>query len=593
MQNRPPRLHVWNRQFRSIETLEGRVLLAAGLAAELSGAATLSVTADVTTGEVDSSTPVFYRIDSAANDLLVAEVQAPGSVTQLSLLDDQGNLLIQSDGQAVQDASDLIEQDLSAGTYYLEIQGLDGTAAFTLTTTVTAVSTPYEPTPLDLPGPPNIPTPQASSLPSPVSNPTLPSLPVLPPLSLATTEAPSPTSPTPASSTGVGALTLPTTPSTPTSTSTGSGGVAGSSPIPPLPLPPPSTGNGATLGDAFDPNYVPPMTSGIFLSKGALDLVAADGIHPGEGDGTFGQPVSRLPISAEAADVTALVTGDFNGDGRDDLLAASFSTFGQIQVLLGNGNGTFDAEPPIDLGAFYPSYLAAGDFAGDGDLGVAIAGTDTTSGGGVVEVLQGNGTGALQAPVIMPMGAGFTPLSLVTGDFTGDGRSDIAVEETGPDVGVATTISEGSGRFQSLSATSLGAVSSFGELLSFSGHCNMVAGDFGGGHLDLAVAGGGSGDEGFVMVLPGQGNGTFGIPSSIAPARGPRWRWWPGISAETASLTWRSPRSEKRPYPTREVSWSFKAMGPWASRRPARSSRSTSGRVTWSPETSKEMDGST
>ena len=394
-------------------------------------------------------------------------------------------------GKPFRTTNDLIDQDVTSGTYYFEIQSLGGTAAFTLTTTVTANTTPYEPTPLNLPLPPAIPSLPAPAPSSPISAPTL-----------TTPQASSINSPTSTSSTAIGGPSLS---------------------LPPITLPSSATSSGTNrtiLQELFYARDVPPTTSGIFLSNGVLDLVASDGIHPGEADGTFGQPTSPLPISTKPADVTAMVTGDFNGDGRLDLVVASFSSFGQVQVLLGNGNGTFDAEPPIDLGAFYPSYLAVGDFAGDGDLGVAIAGTDTSTGGGVVEVLSGNGTGGLQAPVIMPMGAGFLPVSLVTGDFTGDGLSDIAVEETGPYVGVAMTLSEGDGTFRSLPATVLGATSAFEQVGDLSEYCDMVAGDFGGGSLDLAVAGGGSfTDDGFVTVLPGEGNGTFGMPSSISLAR--------------------------------------------------------------------------
>src|SRR2546423_2071339 len=66
----------------------------------------------------------------------------------------------------------------------------------------------------------------------------------------------------------------------------------------------------------------------------------------------------------------ALAVGDFNRDGHADLaVAKSGST--NISVLLGNGDGTFQAAVKYGPGAA-PSSLAAGDFNGDGrlDLGV-------------------------------------------------------------------------------------------------------------------------------------------------------------------------------------------------------------------------------
>ena len=67
----------------------------------------------------------------------------------------------------------------------------------------------------------------------------------------------------------------------------------------------------------------------------------------------------------------------------------------------------------------------AGDFTGDGrtDLAVANGNADTVS------VLLGNGDGTFQPQVTYAVG--IEPDAIVAGDFTGDGRTDLAVANDG------------------------------------------------------------------------------------------------------------------------------------------------------------------
>src|SRR5262249_7489314 len=129
----------------------------------------------------------------------------------------------------------------------------------------------------------------------------------------------------------------------------------------------------------------------------------------------------------------ALVVRDFNGDGRLDLAVtdAGDVVFGNgtdpggVSVLLGNGDGTF--QPATEYAAgLAPVAMVAGDFKGDGRLDLAVAnlgerfGTDV----GDVSVLLGNGDGTFQPPITT---SGVTnAATLVAGDFNGDGRLDVA-----------------------------------------------------------------------------------------------------------------------------------------------------------------------
>ena len=87
-------------------------------------------------------------------------------------------------------------------------------------------------------------------------------------------------------------------------------------------------------------------------------------IFLGNGDGTLGPPQDY----ATPQFCMGIVTGDFNGDGKDDFASASQgSPASVIRVQLGNGDGTF--APRVDYPAgLYPEGLAGIDVNGDGRL---------------------------------------------------------------------------------------------------------------------------------------------------------------------------------------------------------------------------------
>jgi len=73
--------------------------------------------------------------------------------------------------------------------------------------------------------------------------------------------------------------------------------------------------------------------------------------------------------------------GDFNGDGKLDIAAANAQS-DDVSVLLGNGDGTFQAALNFAVGSG-PGSVAVGDFNGDGKLDVAVVNHDS----GTVSVL--------------------------------------------------------------------------------------------------------------------------------------------------------------------------------------------------------------
>ncbi|MGH7227418.1 MAG: FG-GAP repeat domain-containing protein, partial [Gemmataceae bacterium] len=121
------------------------------------------------------------------------------------------------------------------------------------------------------------------------------------------------------------------------------------------------------------PNPIESLVAGSFNGDGTLEIAATISqseyisIFPSNGDGTFAAPVSVL---ADALLSRPLLAGDFNGDGNTDL---AVGTAGGIAVLLDNGNNTFQPPvlvPSLDLGNPADNLLALGDFNGDGKLDI-------------------------------------------------------------------------------------------------------------------------------------------------------------------------------------------------------------------------------
>jgi Bacterial Ig-like domain (group 3)/FG-GAP-like repeat len=175
----------------------------------------------------------------------------------------------------------------------------------------------------------------------------------------------------------------------------------------------------------FPTGNVPRAAVGVDLNgDGKPDMVVCNngdgtvGVLLGNGDGTF-QPALAYSVGSQPFDVAV---GDFNGDGKPDLAVTDSGASGtskQVSVLLGNGDGTFQAAvnyPTSDASVA----LVLGDFNLDGKLDIAV--TDFSGG---VDILLGNGDGTFQAARTTATGqyAGF----LTAADFNQDGKLDLAV----------------------------------------------------------------------------------------------------------------------------------------------------------------------
>lgn len=218
---------------------------------------------------------------------------------------------------------------------------------------------------------------------------------------------------------------------------------------------------------------------------------------------TVTSPRTTLSFSEEtvlSSSTQALAIADFNRDGRSDLAFANANP-SSIDILLGNGDGTFQSARSFSTGS-YPSYIATGDFNNDGFVDLAVVIVNSFS----VSILLGNGDGSFQSPLSVSLT--YEPTSLAVGDFNRDGNLDLAVSNYNSSQ-TPILLGKGDGTFQ----PPVNAVSVTANLI--------ITGDFNAdGKLDLATTPVGGSQ---IFVLLGNGDGTFQSPQFYST----------GISAET------------------------------------------------------------
>jgi PASTA domain/FG-GAP-like repeat len=253
-------------------------------------------------------------------------------------------------------------------------------------------------------------------------------------------------------------------------------------------------------------------------ANGGTVLTSTVTVLPGDGNGKLGTPI----VSPVTIIPTMLVTATINKDGKADMvLAGAVSGNPAVAVLLNQGNGTFAGELDYTLPSPVVS-LVTGDFNGDGitDIAVGVNPGFGNTGASGVYILLGHTNGTFAAPV--KMDASLNPTGLAAGDINGDGKTDLVVVDQGLTASTGASNQVNGAVHVYLGNANGSFTPAASPTTSATNYSVAALGDLNGdGKLDLIVAGNivgtspGTGSPN-VYTLLGNGDGTFKAPVPLA-----------------------------------------------------------------------------
>jgi hypothetical protein len=211
--------------------------------------------------------------------------------------------------------------------------------------------------------------------------------------------------------------------------------------------------NNANGGFAASPDFFANVSggpvsvgTGDFDQDGNIDIVTVNGdsntvtILFGDSTGAFN--AGRQDYAVDVAPV-AVAVNDYNNDAKPDLAVLTDTT---VYLLLSNGDQTFTPGSPASIGTRSSggTAIVSGQLNGDNFPDLAISNIDSDN----VSVFFGNGNGTFKAAQLLNVGSG--PDGIVTGDWDGDAKQDIAVVDSTElaDNNVSLVLSNGDGTFQ-------------------------------------------------------------------------------------------------------------------------------------------------
>lgn len=226
-------------------------------------------------------------------------------------------------------------------------------------------------------------------------------------------------------------------------------------------------------------------------SNGYLNLNIDSGLRRNVGTLTYGNTNTSLINVSNGS-----VTGDFNGDGKIDVVLAGDSLgTGALQLYRGLGTGSFGAGVNVANGAVSTGSVYAADLNNDGSLDLLSLSEGATS---TVLVNLNNGDGTFKSTITVSTGVN-SLTKLVAGDVNADGRADIVVASSAN--GAKVMLGNGDGTFSSGQAIVSGIQVS-----------DVAIGDINGDSVKDIIAGNGTN----LLTFAGSGGGTFGNAISYA-----------------------------------------------------------------------------
>jgi len=264
------------------------------------------------------------------------------------------------------------------------------------------------------------------------------------------------------------------------------------------------------LGQA--PTFLPPVTYG---SGGYVPVSLALGDLNGDG-------ILDIVVANQC------VVGDTCPNGNSyTCFTTDYCSHGAVGVLLGNGDGTFRPAATYETTGYFAVSVALADLSGNGVLDVVVVNacgtipdSDDNCPYGTVDVMFGNGDGTFGPPMTYVMN-GWYPVSVALGDLNGDGKPDIVVADicvtqsicppdhacSCPTGSAEVLLNSGDGVFYSPTVFESGAPWAYSVALG------KLSRD---GKLDVVVANSGS-----VGVLLGNGDGTLKPAVNYGSGGGP------------------------------------------------------------------------